>query len=398
MALNRDRKLVLMGFGEAYAAIESAWSLRDAGFDVAAFTREGERPALRRVRGVELHTVSPPEQGVAQTIEDLRSLVRSLEPAAFLPLDDGAVWLARALEEDGVTIAGATGSQAELALDKALQVEAAREAGLLIPPTTVVEDPEALEVEEYPAVVKPARALYEVDGRLARPTGKVFADTGELEQVAADEWYPPLLVQPLLEGTGEGLFGIVTQGRVTALSAHRRVRMLNPQGSASSACESIEVDTDLIAPAERFLKAAGWSGLFMIELLRDAEGRPWFMELNGRAWGSMALARRRGFEYPAWTVQAALDPDFVPVAPVDPPDILARHLGMELAHVAFVLRGPQSKALTKWPKLWPTLRAMIRPSRRNRLYNWRASEPDVLAADTWSFIRFFARRAARTRT
>jgi hypothetical protein len=136
----------------------------------------------------------------------------------------------------------------------------------------------------------------------------------------------------------------------------------------------------------------------MIELLRDAEGRPWFMELNGRAWGSMALARRRGFEYPAWTVQAALDPDFVPAAPVDPPDILARHLGMELAHVAFVLRGPQSKALTKWPKLWPTLRAMIRPSRRNRLYNWRASEPDVLAADTWSFIRFFARRAARTRT
>ena len=115
----------------------------------------------------------------------------------------------------------------------------------------------------------------------------------------------------------------------------------------------------------------------MIELLRDAEGRPWFMELNGRAWGSMALARRRGFEYPAWTVQAALDPDFVPVAPVDPPDILARHLGMELAHVAFVLRGPQSKALTKWPKLWPTLRAMARPSRRNRLYNWRASEPDA---------------------
>ena len=69
------------------------------------------------------------------------------------------------------------------------------------------------------------------------------------------------------------------------------------------------------------------------------------MELNGRAWGSMALARRRGFEYPAWNVQAALDPDFVPVEPTDPPEILARHLGMELAHLAFVARGPQSKAL-----------------------------------------------------
>ncbi len=388
--------LVLVGFGEAYAAIETAWSLRDAGFRVAAFTRSGERPAVRRVRGVELHEVAPPEAGVDETLDDLRRLIRTLEPAALMPLDDSSVLLSGALE--GVTIAGPTGKQIEFALDKALQVEAARAAGLLVPTTAIVMSAEELEVKEFPAFVKPARALYEVNGRLTRPTGSVVADEEELRRAAAEEWHPPLLVQPLLEGVGEGVFGIVAKDGVTALSAHRRVRMLNPQGSASSACESIDVDEELVAPVERFLTSIGWSGLFMIELLRDAEGRPWFMELNGRPWGSMALARRRGFEYPAWSVQAALDPDFVPVAPVDPPDILARHLGMELAHVAFVLRGPQSKALTKWPKLWPTLRAMIRPSRRDRLYNWRASEPDVLAADTWSFIRFFARRAAGSRS
>ena len=55
-----------------------------------------------------------------------------------------------ALEEDGITIAGATGRQAELALDKALQVDAAREAGLLVPQTTVVEDPEAVRVDGVP--------------------------------------------------------------------------------------------------------------------------------------------------------------------------------------------------------------------------------------------------------
>lgn len=395
MALKREGDLVLLGFGEAYAAIETAWSLRDAGFRVAAFTRKDQRPALRRVRGVELHDVSAPENGVKQTLDDLRGLVRSLAPAAFMPLDDSSVLLADALDQEGLTIAGVTGRQVEYALDKALQVQAAREAGLLVPKTTVVSDPAGLEVDGYPAVVKPARALYEVDGRLARPTGKVVADEEELERAAQEEWYPPLLVQPLIEGTGEGLFGIVTKDGVRALSAHRRVRMLNPQGSASSACESIDVDEELVAPTERFLSAIGWSGLFMVELLRDAEGRAWFMELNGRAWGSMALARRRGFEYPAWTVRAALDPDFVPVAPTNPPDILARHLGMELAHLAFVLRGPQSKALTSWPRFWPTLRAMTRTSRRNRLYNWRRSEPDVLAADTWSFIRFFAKRALR---
>jgi predicted ATP-grasp superfamily ATP-dependent carboligase len=386
--------LVLVGFGEAYAAIEAAWSLRDAGFRVAAFTRSGEHPAVRRVRGVELHEVAPPEQSVERTLEDLRSLIQKLEPDALMPLDDASVLLSGALE--GVTIAGPTGKRIEYALDKALQVEAAGAAGLLVPPTEIVTTAEELEVHEFPAFVKPARALYEVNDRLTRPTGTVVADEEELERAKAEEWHPPLLVQPLLDGVGEGVFGLVTKNGVTALSGHRRVRMLNPQGSASSACESIAVDEELVAPVERFLTSIDWSGLFMVELLRDAEGRAWFMELNGRAWGSMALARRRGFEYPAWTVQAALDPGFVPVAPTDPPDVVARHLGMELAHLAFVIRGPQSKALTSWPALWPTIRAMTRPSRRNRFYNWRRSEPDVLIADTWSFVRFFAGRARRS--
>ena len=386
--------LVLVGFGEAYAAIETAWSLRDAGFRVAAFTRRGERPAVRRVRGVEVHEVSPPEDGVEETLDDLRRLISILDPAALMPLDDASVLLSGALED--VTIAGPSGKRIEYALDKALQVEAARAAGLLVPPTAIVMSADELEVKEFPAFVKPARALYEVNGRLTRPTGSVVADEEELKRVAAEEWHPPLLVQPLLKGVGEGVFGIVAKDGVTALSAHRRVRMLNPQGSASSACESIAVEEALVGPVERFLTSIEWSGLFMVEVLRDAEGRAWFMELNGRAWGSMALARRRGFEYPAWNVHEALDPDFVPVEPTDPPEILARHLGMELAHLAFVARGPQSKALDSWPRLWPTIRAMTRTSRRDRLYNWRRSEPDVLAADTWSFLRFFARRMLRS--
>jgi hypothetical protein len=49
-----------------------------------------------------------------------------------------------------------------------------------------------------------------------------------------------------------------------------------------------------------FLKGCNWRGLFMIELLRDPSENLWFIEFNARAWGSMALARRLGFEYPAF--------------------------------------------------------------------------------------------------
>ena len=317
--------LVLIGFAEAYAAIEAAWSLQAAGFTVHAFTRAGEKPALRRARRVELHEVTAPELDARRTVEDVQALIHSLQPAAYLPLDDGAVWLAGELDPGDAVVAGPTGAAVDYALDKDLQIAAARAAGLNVPATKVVESVSdiALEPDEYPVVVKPARALYSVDGRLVRPTGKVAADATELAGLADDEWYPPLLVQPLVRGIGEGLFGHATADGVIGWSAHRRIRMLNPQGSASSACASHAVDEALLEPAKRFLSQIGWRGLFMLEFLRDGEGTPWFMELNGRAWGSLALARRRGFEYPAWTVRAALDGGFAPAVPMRPPACVA---------------------------------------------------------------------------
>jgi hypothetical protein len=174
--------------------------------------------------------------------------------------------------------------------------------------------------------------------------------------------------------------------------------MVNPQGSASAACRSAEVDKELMAPSERFLEAIGWRGLFMLEFLRDANGVPWFMELNGRTWGSMALARRRGFEYPAWTVNAAVNQDFEPVPPIDPPDIRCRNLALELVHLAFVARGPQSDAPMEWPSLGRSIRDVCTFSRGDRLYNWNRSQPDVLVVDMLDTLRSYARKMTSRRS
>jgi predicted ATP-grasp superfamily ATP-dependent carboligase len=392
------RKTVLIGFAEAMAAIEATWSLQAAGFRVVAFARRGAKPALRRVREVELHEITAPEDDAHASAADLRRLLEEAGANTYLPLDDSAVWLAGAFGDTGVPVAGPSVELVRYALDKTLQLEAARAAGLPVPESEVVQSPEAVAPASYPVVVKPALALYEVDGKLVRPTGAAVANEAELERVRQKGWEPPLVVQPLIHGTGEGIFGHVTSdGRVAAWSAHRRVRMLNPEGSASSACESIPVDENLKDPAERFLGDIGWRGLFMLEFLRDEEGRPWLMELNGRPWGSMALARRRGFEYPAWAVEGALDDSFMPRAPEHPPDVLCRNVGLELVHLAFVLRGPQSESLTRWPKLWPTIRGLLRITRRDRLYNWNRSQPRVLAADTLQTLRQYVGRAAGSR-
>jgi hypothetical protein len=185
----------------------------------------------------------------------------------------------------------------------------------------------------------------------------------------------------MITGTGEGVFGIATASGIAAVSGHQRVRMMNPRGSGSSACRSLEVAPDLTGPVREFISGCDWRGLFMVEMLRDTAGRPWFMELNGRTWGSMALARRRGLSYPSWAVQAALDPEFAPpypgMAEVRAPHVTARHLGREVVHLGTVLaRGGAPR--------FATVRDVLIPHRGERWYNWRSGEPAVFAADTWA--------------
>jgi hypothetical protein len=168
--------------------------------------------------------------------------------------------------------------------------------------------------------------------------------------------------------------------------------MINPQGSASSACRSQDVDDELADAAERFLQAVDWRGLFMLEFLRDAAGTAWFMELNGRAWGSMALARRRGFEYPAWTVAAKLDPSFAPPVPDRPPHVTCRNLGLDLVHLLFVARGPQSGAQVKWPRLGDAIRDVLGRQPDGHLYNWTPGQRRVLLADTLGTLGQYARK------
>lgn len=393
----RGSPTVLVGFADAMAAIETAWSLQAAGFRVVALRRAGTRPPLRHVPGVELHEVPAPEHDVSATVRGAARLIRQHEPVAIMPLDDASIWVFNQLEELGAPVAGPTGLAADFALDKSLQVAAARQAGLHVPPTQILQDPREADRIEYPVIVKAARPLSQVGGGLVRPTAVVCAHSEELEAAAARPWHGPVLVQPLIAGTGEGLFGHAGHGGVVGWSSHRRVRMINPQGSGSSACRSHEVDQRLIGPSERFLESVAWRGMFMLEFLRDASGIPWFMELNGRAWGSMALARRRGFEYPSWTVRAALAPSFAPQIPNRPPHMTCRNFALDLVHLLFVARGPQSDAPVQWPRLGTSIRDVFGPQREGSLYNWNPAQPDVFLADTFATLGAYVRKMTRSR-
>ncbi|GAA1953963.1 hypothetical protein [Microbacterium deminutum] len=380
--MNDNKPIVLIGFSQAFAAIEAAWSLQAAGLRVVAFGRRGVRTALSRIRGVDVMEITAPESSVAGALADLEHAIKELGPSAVLPLDDASLWLLARTNLGEVTLIGPSRNGADLALDKSEQLTAAERAGFAVPPTLRVRDGVLTGDVAWPIVLKAADAVRQEGDRLVRPRGAICADWDELTAALPTLGAGELLCQPLLSGTGEGIFGFADESGPTALSAHRRVRMVNPHGSASSACESIDVESSLIAPVERLLDSVGWTGLFMVELLRDKSGVAWFMELNGRAWGSLALARRRGYEYPAWAAQHSLGLARRPALPAAPPRVLARHLGRELAHFLFVLRGPQSAAVKNWPSRGRTALDLLTVTRQDRLYNWNARQPSVLAADT----------------
>jgi predicted ATP-grasp superfamily ATP-dependent carboligase len=384
--------LVIVGFAEALAAPEVVWSLADQGAEVVAFTRKGVRPALASSRYVSLFEITAPEKDCAQATTDLKRQISSLRqsnPSAALilmPLDDGAVWLVNRLSVDaGVIIAGPTGAAAALALNKAAQMDFAQKAGFAVPRTRRVDKAEEAFSQDvgFPLVFKPVMAESERDGKLGRGRAWTCADRAELE-TAVKIWgeRQPMLLQQYVSGVGEGLFGLAAESEVIGWSAHRRLRMMNPQGSGSSACVSREVDLPLREAGERFVALSGWRGLFMIELLRDESGQVWFMELNGRPWGSMALARHMGLDYPAWALQLALHPEAqIVVPPGMRRPLVCRHLGRELVHLLFVLRGPKSKALSRWPSRWSAARQVLSFTRHDRWYNWRDDDRKVFFSD-----------------
>lgn len=400
---------MVVGFGESFSAPEVVWSLTRAGFRVASFVRKGSRAALRASRCTHAFDLTPPELDALATVRDLKAhaglLASGKDPRLiFLPLDDAAVWLCTQIDQKGGSVVVGPGvPRVDFALDKHRQVEFAKHCGFRVPRTILTKggvdiDPSAL---QFPVVVKGAQAVSLDNGRLGRERLFRCATARELSS-ALVRCTPnaPMLIQEFVEGTGEGVFGLATDRGVLAWSAHRRIRMMNPAGSGASACTSIRPSLEDITACKNLISRCEWRGPFMVELLRDSAGRSWFVEFNGRVWGSTALARRCGLEYPAWAVFDALgEGDAVPRDHAPPVGVVCRHAGREAAHALFVLRGPRTCHVAGWPSLWSTLRNLMTFRKSEHWYNWKREEWRVFLKDfqvTLSDILLKRRQVPRT--
>lgn len=389
---------VLVGFADALAAPEVVFSLQAAGFGVRLLARPGAAAsATRLVAPDDIRTIPGPEVDTAASVASLRTAAAGAD--VILAIDDAALWLVDAAFGEGGPVpsprpANATGALARFALDKRLQIEAARQSGFTVPPTVVIESLDEMRgTDGWPVIVKPALAGQVVRGSLHRGGAGYAAGASDIDALRSRDIAFPALVQPLIAGAGEGIFGFATHRGVVGWSGHRRIRMMNPHGSGASACRSIPVAPALRETASRLVEHVGWRGPFMVELLRAPDGTAHFVEFNGRLWGSTALARRAGLEYPAWAVRQALDPGFVPEPPLLREGLVVRHLGRELLHLLFVARGPQTAFhRANWPSLIGSAAAVLRPGPRCGFYNFDPSRPWFFLREAADTVSAFARR------
>jgi predicted ATP-grasp superfamily ATP-dependent carboligase len=220
-------------------------------------------------------------------------------------------------------------------------------------------------------VVKPALSRYLYDDRVRATSVAVVAEPRGLERVLQQQWVDHMacLVQSFIPGSGAGVFTIFAHDGPVGWFAHKRLREKPPRGGVSVLSESGAVNESLRAGAETLLRRIDWFGPAMVEFRVDPEGRPWFMEINARLWGSLQLAVDCDFDFPWLWYQLFLGREVRPVESYR----LGRRLRWELGdldHLLLQVRG-KGTAQTAWARLTTALRCI----------NPAAGRPEILRAD-----------------
>jgi hypothetical protein len=377
----------LVGFAESLPTPEVCFSLKPTGARLISFFRADASKSFVRLKFVTYIPVAPPEIDLSRTIQDVQTAIAEFAPDLVAACDDAALLVFSSLRNVVLRGISPLGDAFAFAFDKWRQIQAARNSGYAIMQTQVLNS--EADIEQFqirPAIVKPRFALDATGGRVSKGRIFILQDNVVRPEVRAAISERPYLIQEFKAGVGEGFFGIAREGDIIGPFGHRRLRMMNPAGSGASACTSRIPDDAEVEAARALVRHQDWRGPFMVEQLRDTEGKSWFMEFNGRFWGSLALARRCGLDLPRLAFETTRGEK--PQLPTSLRKGYARHLGRDLVHMLFVLRGPSHDYPPQiWPKRSESLRAVFSPNRLISFYNYDASEPLFFLKDAVMTLR-----------
>ena len=234
------------------------------------------------------------------------------------------------------------------ALNKEITLQIASSAGVMIPKTIIPNSIENLYDEcislGFPLVLKPKRSIFEINGKIIKMSGPSYISSEQqlknYIKFRNKEIDLPL-IQEYIDGKGEGGFFLVdNEGAVRLEFAHKRIRDVNPTGSGSSLRKSIKIDPTLRNLSVILLNAMKWSGIAMVEFRKcNKSGQLYLMEVNGRFWGSLALATEAGINFPDGLINIYECPKFNGIVPNYKKNVFVRWVLGDVLRFARIMKG-----------------------------------------------------------
>jgi predicted ATP-grasp superfamily ATP-dependent carboligase len=364
------RRRVLVTDASRSAAIAIIRSLGLRGLHVTAADSEGRSPGFySRYASARLRYPSP-RTDPEGTLEALLGAAQRERVELVVPVGDELAFLLSEERDrfDGVSALALPSRDAYAATrDKLATVELARALGVPVPRTemvsTVEEGHKAGASLGWPVVVKPRWSSTRVGRSVEHYEVSYAEDSAGLEaELGGLGGRLQVLLQEYCPGEGHGVELLLHRGRPLAAFQHRRLHEVPITGGASSFRESVPLHPTLYDYATRLLAALDWTGLAMVEFKLGEDG-PRLMEINGRVWGSLALAIKSGIDFPGRMADL-----YLTGAPENgrEPDtsyevgVRSRNLDLEVLWIASTLRGREGRRLVDVPPRRHALQAALR--------------------------------------
>ncbi|MEW8027528.1 MAG: ATP-grasp domain-containing protein [Candidatus Thiodiazotropha sp.] len=301
-------KKILVTDGNSRAALAITRSLGSKGYEIFVGEREKQSLASSSKYCTEAVLYPDPVTEYDQFCNKIRDLVINLHIDLVIPVTDVCVFpITNMVKQGGIECKAPIANEETmmLAADKRKLTMIARELGISVPLTQTIESRKDITSESlqitFPVVVKPSRSRVLVGGKWVF-TGVSYASSYDELQIILDNTNHkifPVLLQERVRGNGMGAFYCYDKGRCIAKFAHRRIREKPPSGGVSVLRESVEIDPTIDKYSQLLLDELNWHGVAMVEYKYDSlKNIPYFMEINGRFWGSLQLAIDSGVDFP----------------------------------------------------------------------------------------------------
>jgi predicted ATP-grasp superfamily ATP-dependent carboligase len=303
------RPEVLLAGASERPGLATARSLSRRGIRFVALADE-PRGMVARSRHVRRYLRAPrPDHDPDTFFDAVLGVCAEHDVRLVMPMDDAALAVCSERRDAlpaGTSLAAASVDAVRNVLDKRLNLETANRLGIPCPAEFALEDldqtADLIDRLGFPMVLKnPGRAA----GAASLPHAfkwVIARDERELrtllDQYGDRDRLP--LFQELVEGQVRNLCCFAASGAVVAAHEYRSVRRVGWEGN-SVLREVTASSPQLVRYAEQLLGELRWDGVAHVGfIVRERDGASWYMETNGRFWGSVEGSIAIGWDFPYW--------------------------------------------------------------------------------------------------